>query len=380
MLKTITKGGYLMVRIITGVVAVIFLIYSVFTLWDMFRTEIKAFASYDLLKYRPDIEHDAPPYLDELVKINKDTAGWVTVYGTNIDYPVMKGKDDNEYLNKTATGEYLVSGSIFMSYLNKKDFSDPYVLLYGHHMANGSMFGDIDKFKKDKEFFFNTNNKRFKTDEGVLIREAEVWNLKVFAVVQTDAYDHNIYRADKKQSEVPELLKYIKKHSKYYRDIGDVDKILALSTCDNATSAGRTILMCSMEIRTEPLPTREAEPLTPHRKALGHPMAKAYWAFLNVIILLATIYAAFPVHVWLHEKPKFRKEFILILIIAALSVVTFILTEDMHKPIQIVDVYTPVQLCFLVMIWLIRKYRVRKEASMLAEKDEKNEAENGSSG
>ena len=364
MIDRITRGGYLLIRIVTGVIAVIFLIYSLFTLWDMFRTEISAFASYDLLKYRPNIEEDEPPYLDELLEINKDTAGWVTIYGTNIDYPVMKGKDDNEYLNKTATGDYSVSGSIFMSYLNKKDFSDPYILLYGHHMENGSMFGDLDKFKKDKDFFFNNNNKRFDTDEGVLIREAEVWNLQVFALLKTNAYDRQIYRSDKKSSEISDFLKYVKENAKYYRDVGEIDKVLALSTCNSATTYGRTVLLCSMKARTEPLPTREAEPLTPHRKALGHPMAGTYWALLNIIILGLTLYVLMPLHVWLSEKKTGikgnKRYYVAMLIIAVLSVVLFILTEDPHKPIQIVDKYTIVQLTLLGSIWCVR-YRLMKK-------------------
>ena len=104
-LKYIAKGGNIFIAIITGILMVSLGLYGVLMLWDTYRTEIKAFASYDLLQYRPNIEEDEPPYLDDLIKINPDVAGWVTIYGTNIDYPVMQGKDDKEYLNKDALGE-----------------------------------------------------------------------------------------------------------------------------------------------------------------------------------------------------------------------------------------------------------------------------------
>ena len=55
--------------------------------------------------------------------INKDVAGWITIDDTHIDYPVVQGKDDMEYINKDVYGEFSLSGSIFLSCMNKKDFS-----------------------------------------------------------------------------------------------------------------------------------------------------------------------------------------------------------------------------------------------------------------
>lgn len=384
MLKKIANAGNIGIRIVTGVLAAVFLVYAFFTLWDIYRTQIEAFASYDMLKYRPNIEEEEPPYLDDLLKINPDTAGWVTVYGTNIDYPVFQGKSDTDYLNKNAYGEFQISGSIFMSVLNKKDFSDPYTLLYGHHMENGSMFGDIDKFK-DKDFFNNKNEKRYTKDEGVLIMQEKVYNLKVFAVIETDAYDNMIYRADKEQAELPELISYAKEKAVCWRDVGDIDKILAMSTCDGATTAGRSILLCKMELRTEPLPTREEEPLPEKRKAIGHPMAGTYFAALNLFMLILTVYAAFPIH--LHVKNAVRKirnrkdknrakgkdkltkkaraekagMYILLLISACGSVVLFYLTEDPHKPMMVTDRYTIFMLLLLTAAWTVREWMYRKE-------------------
>ena len=59
MKKSITKIGNILIKIIAGLTAVLFSFYGLLMLWDMVRTDIKAFASYDLLKYRPNIEEDA---------------------------------------------------------------------------------------------------------------------------------------------------------------------------------------------------------------------------------------------------------------------------------------------------------------------------------
>lgn len=354
-LSYLTKGGNKLIIIITTIMAILFGLYGTLMLWDIFRTEINAFASYDLLQYRPNIEEEEPPYLDDLIKINPDTAGWVTLYGTNIDYPVVQGKNDKEYLNKDALGKYSMSGSIFMSCLNSKDFSDPYTLIYGHHMDNGSMFGDLDKFKEDEAFFYNQNEKRFENDEeGVLIMQDKVWNLKVLAVLETSAFDRNIYWANKKGDEIPGLVDYINEKAIYKRNVGDVNKILALSTCMSATSYDRTVLICKMEVRTDPLPLREKEPLTPHRKAVGHPMAGAYWALLNFVILLCSVYLCVQTFLKRFGKKVIFCELAIVVVMG----VFFALTENLRKPIQLTDVWSPVMLLlFGAMVFVLSTTR-----------------------
>ncbi|MBQ2160314.1 MAG: SrtB family sortase, partial [Firmicutes bacterium] len=91
-------------RLVTGLLAAFLLIYGLLSLWGMSRAGYRAFSSHDLLKYRPKIEMDEPPDLHEIMEINPDTVAWITLYGTNIDYPVMQGKTDMEYINKDAYG------------------------------------------------------------------------------------------------------------------------------------------------------------------------------------------------------------------------------------------------------------------------------------
>lgn len=333
MLGNMTKWGNWLIRLATGVLASIFLVYGILMLWDMYRTEINAFASYDLLKYRPNVEEEEPPYLDDLIKINPDTRAWLTIYNTHIDYPVMQGKDDMEYLNKDVYGKFSITGSIYLSYKNSPDFSDKYNLIYGHHIANGSMFGDIDKFtNKD---FFNKNK------DGVLIMTDKVYNLEVFAVLKTDAYDSNIYYEWK-----GDLSKAL-----YKRDV-NAEKVIALSTCDDATTDARTVLLCNAVIRTDPLPMREKGEGV-QREAVGHPMAGAYWAFLNLIILCVMGYAAI--------KNLFFKGNNVVKIIGVmlfiLSGVLFFMVEDMHKPIQVVDMWTLVFLIPPAVFWILLKWR-----------------------
>lgn len=85
-----------------------------------------------------------------LKKKNSDIVAWLTIPGTNIDYPVLQGKDNSQYLHKDMEGKESAAGSIFLDYADKKDISSLHNIFYGHHMKNGSMFKDIVKYKDQK--------------------------------------------------------------------------------------------------------------------------------------------------------------------------------------------------------------------------------------
>lgn len=80
--------GVKILSVISGILATFILIYSAYVLYDNFYTGQTAFASWDLQQYKPvpQTGGEAPDFR-ELMKINPDTAGWLTLYDTNIDYP-----------------------------------------------------------------------------------------------------------------------------------------------------------------------------------------------------------------------------------------------------------------------------------------------------
>lgn len=88
----------------------------------------------------------------ELQKINPDIVAWIRIDGLGIDYPVVQGEDNEHYLYYTFRGEANVAGSIFLDYRNKADFSDSKIILYGHNMKNGSMFGSLKKYQDESVF------------------------------------------------------------------------------------------------------------------------------------------------------------------------------------------------------------------------------------
>lgn len=85
---------------------------------------------------------------DKLKKTNSDIVGWVYAKGTTIDYPVVYGKDNEEYLHKDFNKKKSSSGTIFLDHNCNKEFASENNVIYGHHMKNGTMFADLLKFRE----------------------------------------------------------------------------------------------------------------------------------------------------------------------------------------------------------------------------------------
>ena len=126
--------------------------YSGAKLWSL-DEEIKAERRLhmELLQKKPDPAGDGRTLLAELRKQNPDIIGWITIPYTNIDYPIVQGKDNSYYLRRDLNGEPAKPGTIFMDYRCAGDGSG-YSIIYGHNMKSGAMFGTLGCYE-DKAFF-----------------------------------------------------------------------------------------------------------------------------------------------------------------------------------------------------------------------------------
>lgn len=234
-------GNKILSAIVVIFIMLMFL-YGGYSLWDTAMLYKGAFISNDLLEFKPSLDEPDAPTLSELIKLNPDVRGWLTVDDTHIDYPVVQGKNDMEYINKDVYGEFALSGSIFMDSRNSEDFSDSYNLLYGHNMSNGAMFGDIVKFVNAD--YFNSHK------TGILFTSGGVnYSLELFACVEIDAFDSVIYNPTaQEQGNIQPLLDYIQSIAVQYRDVnvGAQDKVIGLSTCAEAETNGRVVVFGKM--------------------------------------------------------------------------------------------------------------------------------------
>lgn len=96
----VIKAGNKILEILAALFIILMLLYGAYSLWDTCQINRRAFISGELMKYKPAGEMDESPSLQELQKINPDVCAWLTVDGTKIDYPVVQGETNLEYINQ----------------------------------------------------------------------------------------------------------------------------------------------------------------------------------------------------------------------------------------------------------------------------------------
>ena len=172
-----------------------------------------------------------PIDFEKLQEIAPDAYAWITVPGTQIDYPVVQHPTDNTfYLNHNPKGDYEFAGAIFTEDYNAKDFQDPNTVIYGHNMNNGSMFEELHKFE-DKVFFDEH-------PEFVIYTPDEVLHYEIFAAYTYDNR-HLLKEFDFEDSEVFRLylqdilrMKSMGANIRREAEVHADDRIVTLSTCN----------------------------------------------------------------------------------------------------------------------------------------------------
>ncbi len=217
-------------RILNGIiilVSAVILLVSSYSLFDNYRIHREA-SDPSLLVYKPstgDVQDADEEWLD-------GQAAWIIIDGSYIDFPVMQGKNNYEYLNKDPYGEFKLSGSIFLDSRSAGDFSDEYSMIYGHHMDHYSMFGSLDLFAT--EVYFKNHC------TGYLMTRDAHYELDLFAVVWGDAGDRIIFMIEGQTA--AEVAAYIDENAVINTGYEPGRRIVALSTCAGETGDSRLIV------------------------------------------------------------------------------------------------------------------------------------------
>lgn len=166
---------------------------------------------------------------DELKEINNDTVGWLKVNNTNIDYPVVKYKDNDFYLKNDYYKNSNRHGWVFMDYRNDPINLNRNTIIYGHNLANQKMFGTL-RYALNKSWYKKTNNQiiTFNTT-----KENLKWQIfSIYKVPVTTDYLKTVFNSDE---DYLEFIKMITERSIYdfKVDFDASDIILTLSTCSN---------------------------------------------------------------------------------------------------------------------------------------------------
>lgn len=164
---------------------------------------------------------------NKLLSINEDTKGWIKYNNDKINYPIVQSNDNSYYLKKSFNGKTNQSGTIFMDYRNKS-FSDKNVVIFGHAMTDGSMFGSLkDVFKKD--FFNNKENNYIK----IIDTNNQKFTYQIFSYYIIEKEEYYITTSFNNDSSFNKFINTISKRSykNFKIKVTKNDNILTLSTC-----------------------------------------------------------------------------------------------------------------------------------------------------
>lgn len=231
--------------IVISLLLVCILIFSIFQLLRIYNEKKKTISQFEELK---SIIESTPSQIgkenQKYIKIkekNNDFVGWLTIEGTNIDYPVMQSLDNPEfYLRHNFYKEKDKSGVPFASSTSSIPNGDN-IIIFGHNMKNDTMFSDLQKFKSQKfleenhQISFNTLTTSYKYDVIMVIKISE-----------SDTREFPYYKYSSFDNITAE--KYLSKAKKYSiwssnEEINDNTKLITLSTCEYTIKNGRLVII-----------------------------------------------------------------------------------------------------------------------------------------
>lgn len=195
------------------------------------------------------LDMDNPIDFEELTQINPDIYAWIRIPNTKIDYPIaQRAGEDDYYLKHDMYGEPRFAGCIYTEDCNRKDFTDPNTVIYGHNMKNGSMFKGLHSFS-DAGFFQENPYVYIYTKDQVLA-------YKVFAAYVYD--DRHIMNSfDFTDKEVYEQylkdIYNVRSMDRQFREDVNVtteDRIITLSTCIGGRTESRYLVQ-AVQIQEE---------------------------------------------------------------------------------------------------------------------------------
>ena len=204
------------------------------------------------LPVTPDVKLDVPPEeaaplfptgnftytpnpYSALLKINPDYVGWIKIDNTKIDYPIVRGSDNEEYLDINFNRENDVLGSIFMDYRNIGMGMDRHTIIYGHYTERGYMFGDLKKYL-DSDFLSSNDTFTISTPQGD--KTYQIFSIHI------SPSEGPFLQTQFKDVAYNDFIDLLKKESIIDRDVvldENLD-LLSLVTCNYAVKDGRLFI------------------------------------------------------------------------------------------------------------------------------------------
>ncbi len=185
------------------------------------------------------------PQYREFFAENPYFSGWITIEGTSINYPIMKGPDNEYYLSHNMQNEYDKYGMLVMDKRCSFLEDSPQYIVYGHNAQTGSMFGELRDYYSERYYELHPTI-LFDT----LYESAQYDIVSVFTVSMDEKLDDlDFYKYTEFSSDIiyEGYIEKIKERSIYETDIEPKygEELLTLVTCDNSVEDGRFVVVAA---------------------------------------------------------------------------------------------------------------------------------------
>lgn len=187
------------------------------------------------------------PVIDfkQLSAINQDVCAWLKIPGTTVDYPVLYRVGDNEfYLHKDLYQKYSSYGSLYFAQGCIPIQENVSLLVYGHHMKDGSMFAELMHYKQKKYYKNHSYIYLYTPDYNYQYQIASVIFTDISKENPDALYcDHYIDMSN--TATFQEFVQEVEKRKLYNTNVALLpgDQLLMLSTCEYSSKNGRLVVI-----------------------------------------------------------------------------------------------------------------------------------------
>lgn len=183
----------------------------------------------------PPQTYRSPVNFERLREINPDIVAWLTIPGTEIDYPVVQADNNDKYLTIDFYGNASKGGAIFLDCDSNRDFERRHTIVYGHHMRNKRMFAPLEQFKEEE--FFNNHREIF------LYTPQKEWKLHTIAAVYGNSDGEKRRTSFQSEEEFSAYIDKVTNGSQLNAQVKKpVKQLFSFVTCSYEFQNARTIL------------------------------------------------------------------------------------------------------------------------------------------
>lgn len=172
-----------------------------------------------------------------LSRINPDIVGWLYCEGTQINYPVVQGSDDEYYLDHLFDGTENANGCLFLDSRVDASFSSVHSIIYGHHMRSGAMLAALDGYKCQS--FYDAH------PTMLLITPDATYKVRLFAAYVADPSEDAWEVSFANDGEIQAWINTAISRSTFASNVKPTpgDRLLTLSTCSYEFGDARFVVV-----------------------------------------------------------------------------------------------------------------------------------------